>query len=255
MRQRTSLFTVAERIQGDVPWGSILDAGTGIKSVQWISGLRSSRWTAVSADADHLTSVRSAVATSMRPQDRLILGNWYDPALLSGDVYETVIADYVVGAIEGYAPYYQESFFARLRPLIGRRLFVFGVDPYIFGAGNDDTGQAVKQIGRLRDACALLAGVVPYREFPAEWVVDRLQQSGLRLIFADRFPTVYDQHWIRGQVSDCRALIARIPDPALAASLEGNAAALEGRALALCSRLGGLEHGHEYVIVAEALSG
>ena len=251
MQQRTSLYAIAERINGDVPWGSVLDAGTGIQSARWIAGLATSRWTAVSADPEHLADVRSAVGVAMRPQDRLIAGNWADPALLSGDVHDTVLADYLLGAIEGYAPYFQAGIFARLRPLVGRRLFVLGVDPYIIGEATDEAGRLVKEIGRFRDACALLAGVLPYREYPAEWVVDRLQQAGFRLIYADRFPTSYDSDWIGRQFGDCRRLMRRVANGRLADALAAGAETLQTREADFCRSHGGLRHGNEYVIAAE----
>jgi len=251
MHQRTSLYAIAERVQGDMAWGAVLDAGTGVQSARWIAGLATSRWTAVSADPEHLAEVRSAVGAAMRPQDRLIAGNWTDPALLSGDVHDVVIADYLLGAIEGYAPYFQAGLFARLRPLVGRRLFVIGVDPYIFAEAEDDAGRLVKEIGRFRDACALLAGVLPYREFPAEWVVDRLRQAGYRLIYADRFPTGYDSDWIDRQFKDCRHLIQRVENKRLVEALVAAAATLHERAVDICGSRGGLKHGHEYVIAAE----
>lgn len=251
MAQRTSLFSIAERIQGSRPWGAILDAGTGVRSATWLSRLPSARLTLVSADPAHLAEVKGVLAGATRAQDRMVCGNWSDPGLLAGEVYDTVIADYLLGAVEGYAPYRQEGLFARLRPLVGGRLYVLGVDPYILGPADGEAGRLVQEIGRLRDAAALLAGVVPYREFPAEWVVDRLQQAGMRLIFADRFVTSYDATWIARQIADCRTLAGRLADAPVAGALAAQAISLERQALAACARDGGLRHGHEYVIVAE----
>ena len=51
-----------------------------------------------------------------------MLGNWVDPNLLKGAQYDTVLADYLLGAIEGFAPYYQPYLFKRLRPLTRKML-------------------------------------------------------------------------------------------------------------------------------------
>ncbi|GLK82282.1 hypothetical protein GCM10017653_03510 [Ancylobacter defluvii] len=248
--RKLDMFGIIEHVQGDLPWGSVLDAGTGVRSARWISGLPSSRWTAVSADPDHLRLAEEASAAERRPQDRLVLGNWQDPALLTGESHDTVLAEYLLGAVESYAPYFQNDLFARLRPLVRGRLYVVGVDPYVIGPANDETGALVQAIGRLRDACALLAGVTPYREYPAEWVMQRLEQAGLRISFARRFPNFYDRQWVERQLEDSRQLTGWIGDPAMAGALAGRIDRLRARAYELLARLGGLSHGHDYVIAA-----
>jgi len=100
----------------------VLDAGTGTQSARWIAGLTSTRWTAVSADAGHLAETRDAVSSKIRAVDRLIVGNWSDANFLANDVFDTVLAEYLLGAIEGYAPYFQYQLFARLRPHVGLRI-------------------------------------------------------------------------------------------------------------------------------------
>ncbi|WP_211882615.1 hypothetical protein [Plastoroseomonas hellenica] len=245
------LFGVIERLQGGMPWGSVLDAGTGARSAGWVSGLPSLRWTGVSADPDLLAKTRAAVAHQMRAGDRLIAGNWADPALLAGEAHDTVIAEYLLGALEAHAPYFQENLFLRLRPLVRRRLYVIGLDPYVAGRPGDAAGRLVQEIGRFRDACHLLAGETPYREYPAEWVADRLAGAGLRIRFAQRFPNHYDMRWVELQIATASALIARTADAALAKALAGQAAELRRHAQLLCDQEGGLVHGHDYLIAAE----
>ncbi|MGX9962915.1 hypothetical protein ACVFYP_06305 [Roseomonas sp. F4] len=245
------LFGVLERLQGDLPWGAVLDAGTGPNSARWIGGLPTTRWTAVSADPAQLAETRAALGGAIRPQDRLVAGNWADPALLAGEVHDTVLAEYLVGAVESYAPFFQDSLFVRLRPLVGRRIYVIGLDPYVTGRPADAAGRMVQALGRFRDGCHLLTGETPYREYPAEWVLRQLEQAGLRVIAARRFPNRYDLRWVELQCATAEALIRRIPDRALARALTGQAATLRRRAAALCDREGGLVSGHDYVIAAE----
>lgn len=159
----------------------------------------------LSADAGHLTETRDAVRSKIRAVDRLIVGNWSDANFLSNEVFDTVVAEYLLGAIEGYAPYFQYQLFARLRPHVGRTLYVIGVDPYLTGRCDSAAGEIVQSVGRFRDACAVLAGVNHYREYPAEWVMDRLQQVGLRILFSRRFPSTYDLGWIDRQLADSLA--------------------------------------------------
>ena len=250
--KRLTHFDVVEHLQGGSPWGSVLDAGTGIQSARWMSGLSSASWTAVSADADHLAATRDAVAAAMRPQDRLVQGNWRDERLLEGEQFDTVFAEYLLGAIEGYAPYFQGSLFSRLRPMVRGRIYVIGIDPYVTGPADSDGADMVQKIGRFRDGCALLAGVTPYREFPAEWVLEQLARVGLRVVFARRFPNIYDMRWVDRQFRDVELLIEPMADRDLARALAAQAMLLRSKADELCARQGGLPHGHDYVIAAEA---
>lgn len=246
-----TLFSVIERLQAGTPWGSVLDAGTGAKSARWMAGLDTERWTAVSADPAHLAETRRALRAAIRPQDRLVAGNWADLSLLAGEAHDVVLAEYLLGAVEAYAPCFQESLFRRLRPLVRGRLYVLGLDPYVTGRPADADGRLVQEIGRFRDGCHLLAGETAYREYPAEWVMDRLEEAGLRVVFARRFPNRYPMAWVDLQLATSRALIGRLPDPSLAGALLEQGERLRRRAAAAIQREGCLAHGADYVIAAE----
>jgi hypothetical protein len=169
-----SLVDHVEALQGDVPWGRFLDAGTGVNSSLWSTGLVTEAWTGVTAAPGHAEQVRTTVGERLRPQDRLLLGNWTDPTLLADEVHDTVLADYLIGAVEGFAPYFQQSLLRRLRSVTGRRLYVVGLDPYVVGPAETDEARMVREIGRLRDAVLMLADETPYREYPAEWTLNAL---------------------------------------------------------------------------------
>jgi hypothetical protein len=102
----STLFRHIETLQGRRPWGSMLDAGTGSGSIRWIQSLATERWTAVTGAEGHARQVADQAAAQRRPGDRILLGNWADPALLAGEAYDTVLADYLLGAIDGFAPYF-----------------------------------------------------------------------------------------------------------------------------------------------------
>ena len=55
------LFRYIEELQGDRPWGSFLDAGTGTNSGRWVASLPTERWTAVTGAQGHAIQVRDAV--------------------------------------------------------------------------------------------------------------------------------------------------------------------------------------------------
>src|SRR6185437_2407346 len=156
----SALFRCTETLHGDRPWGSLLDAGTGVKSLEWILTLPTERWTAVTADRRMAGETRDALSSQMRPQDRLLVGNWVDDSLLTGETFDTILVDYLVGAIEGFAPYWQGRVFERLRPLVaeGGRLYVIGLEPYVQFEPTTESGRVIWEIGRVRDACLLIAG-------------------------------------------------------------------------------------------------
>ncbi len=94
-------------IHGNNPWGKILDAGTGINSLSWISQLKSESWTAVTCAINMKADIQQIISARQRPQDRLLLGNWADSDFMVNERFDTVIADYLLGAVDGFVPYWQ----------------------------------------------------------------------------------------------------------------------------------------------------
>lgn len=246
-----SLYAEVARLQNGLPWGRFLDAGTGRASISWLLSQDTEAWTAVTGAPAMLANVQAATEGRLRAQDRLLLGNWMDADLLRGERYDTVLADYLLGAIEGFAPYWQDRLFERLRPLVKGRLYVIGLEPYVTTFPDDPAGAAVTEIGRLRDACLLLAGESPYREYPLEWVLRQLRTAGFRALDVQRYPIRYGARFIDSQLDMCAQRLGRIQDRQLALSLMEHVQTLRAQAHALCRQEQGLRHGHDYLILAE----
>lgn len=252
--QPSALFRHIEALQGDRPWGAVLDAGTGTNSIQWVTSIETERWVAVSGAVAHAAQVRNVAEPVRRLQDRIIVGNWADPRLLAGERFDTVLADYLIGAIEGFAPYFQERMFARLRKVTAGRLYLVGLEPYVSHDPGTEPGRIVWEIGRYRDACLMLSGERPYREFPMEWVQERLTASGWRVIDVHRFPIRYGARFVNSQIDMCLRRLETMPDRSLAAALRVQGEGIRERALMAVARLDGLRHGIDYAITAEPLS-
>lgn len=252
-RQPSALFRHIEALQGDRPWGALLDAGTGTNSIGWVTSIPTERWVAVSGAVAHAAQVRDVAEPVRRPQDRIIVGNWADPTLLAGERFDTVLADYLIGAIEGFAPYFQERMFARLHGVTAGRLYLVGLEPYVSQDPGTEAGRIIWEIGRYRDACLLLSAERPYREFPLEWVVERLETNGWRVIDIARFPIRYGARFVNSQIDMCLRRLESMPDRTLAAALETQGERLRERALAVDARLDGLHHGFDYTIAAEPI--
>ena len=246
-----SLYDVVSRMQGDLPWGSVLDAGTGRGSMAWLLGLETTQWTAITGAQNMATQVERQVGNRLRAQDRIVVGNWMDAELLNGEAYDTVLADYLVGAMDGFAPYWQDRIFGRLRPLVGKRLYIIGLEPYVPYFPSSPAGKLVCEIGRLRDACLLLAGERPYREYPMDWILRHLRQAGFRVQDAQRYGIRYGERFINSQLDMCNQRLARLTDRSVAIAMSAHVEQLRKRALAFAAAEGGLRYGHDYVISAE----
>lgn len=247
----SALFSYIEKLQGGAGFGSVLDAGTGTHSIQWLISQQTASWTAVTGASAHARQVRQVLDGRERAGDRLLVGNWADPDLLAGECFDTVLADYLLGAVEGFSPYFQENLFARLRPLTRHRLYLTGVEPYVLFNPNTQAGELVWQLGRLRDACLLLTGEQPYREYPLDWVLEQLRRSGFRPIAARKFPIRYKSGFVEGQVNICLHRLEALNDRRLADALRQHADALRARVHAFIEAHGALPHGFDYVIAAE----
>lgn len=244
----SALFRHVEELHAGFGWGGLLDAGTGVNSALWGMSLRTERWVGVTGAEGHARQVLERVGGRFRPRDRLLVGNWYDPGLLEGEVFETVLADYLLGAVEGFAPYFQSQLFRRLRPHVGRRLYVIGLEPYVVGDAPTRAARVVREIGRLRDTCLLLADEMPYREYPAEWAVASLRESGFLITDFRRFPNRYREKWVNSQLDMAVRRLPSLTDRQLAGSIGSTIESLRARAIAVCREENGLRCGADYVI-------
>ena len=250
MRGSASLSYI-EELQGETPFGRVLDAGTGTRSLRWLMTLNTSSITAVTGAPAMAAEVQGRLGDWQRPQDRLLVGNWADPDLLAGEQFDTVVADHLLGAIEGFAPYFQTALFGRLRPLTVKRLYVTGMEPYVIQRPREEAGTLIWEIGRFRDACLILSGAQPYREFPLDWVLAQLRRSGFRPIAARKISTSYRAEFVNGQIDLCRPRLERMPDQTLGRSLIAHGEALRSRALAYIESHGSLSQAVHHVVAAD----
>ena len=244
-----ALFKHIEHIQDGKPWGRVLDAGTGSASLRWITGLDTISWTAITADPQRARKIENEFSDSYREGDRVLAGNWSDPALLEGETFDVVLADYLIGSMDRFSPYFQYRFLRRLRPHVATRLYLVGLEP-CHGAGDDAGGRLVMEITNLRDACILHAGHRCHREYPADWVIDRLESSGFAVEEEKRFPIIYGTRFINEQLDVCRRKLEFIENQDLVSGLRSRIDRLREKALAFYGVHRGIRFGYDYVISA-----
>jgi hypothetical protein len=235
MRRADTLFQWFERVNGP-EWGDVLDAGTGDHSLGWVASLPARSVTAVTVEAWRMAGLRETA-----PGARVLLGEWTDPALLYGESFDQVLVDYVVGAIDGHAPYFQYAFLERLRPHVRKRLYLVGLEP------QPRDGSVLDEVCRVRDACILLAGHRTYREYPRSIVVRWLERAGFRVLDAQDFPNRIGARFVNGQLDVADRKTKFFRDPALALAMSATIADVRERALAQ----GETTWGADYVIAAE----
>ncbi|MEM1145606.1 MAG: class I SAM-dependent methyltransferase [Pseudomonadota bacterium] len=244
------LFKAIETLHGDAPWGHVLDAGTGAHSLTWVQSLPTDRWTAVTAQRLFVEEARSALPSTPRKQDRIVFGNWANGELLVGETFDTIILDYLIGAVDAFAPYFQESLMSLLASRLTGSLYVIGLEPYVPLVEQDEVGQFIGDLGRMRDACQLLARDRPYREFPSTWVQAQLLRAGLRVSGAKYFPIRYGRKFLENQLSICANRVDTFADPELARAMSNRIFAMREQGNALIDQHGSLRYGKNYVLRA-----
>eukprot|EP01012_Entosiphon_sulcatum_P006862 TRINITY_DN13343_c0_g1_i2.p1 TRINITY_DN13343_c0_g1~~TRINITY_DN13343_c0_g1_i2.p1 ORF type:complete len:204 (+),score=29.10 TRINITY_DN13343_c0_g1_i2:439-1050(+) len=145
-----------------------------------------------------------------REGDSVVIGKWSDPSFLQDNVYDVVVADYLLGAVEGFDPYFQDQMLPRLKKQMkpGSRLFFVGLEPHPASSPTKQ-GQVIIDIARTRDACCLLAGKRPYREYPMEWVVSHLKAAGFVVTAVKMVPIRQSHDFVSRQLRVARRFLEK----------------------------------------------
>lgn len=68
--------------------------------------------------------IESASGLNMRPQDEVLVGNWMDDEFCANlGKFDTILADYLIGAVDGFSPYAQDVILKRWGHLIKESQF------------------------------------------------------------------------------------------------------------------------------------
>ena len=285
------------RYDGCRHWKSLatMDAGTGSHSLRWMASIlhrehllannhgasspkvSMDSFTAITADENMRRRVYDeAKELSIEDKGDVIIGNWKEGVgkdghiefgsssddeskklLLEGQQFDTILADYLVGAIDGFSPYFQDLIFNRLVPHLaeGGRLYVIGLQPLPDSV--DGPANVMCKIRRVRDACILLANHRCYREYPIDWIERHLERAGLNVIQTRTYPIRYDHATMVRQINVGRSKLKLFPSKGMAVEMGKVLDDLEKESLEVTSKQesGRVTLGFDYVVVAERPAG
>ncbi|KAL7531846.1 hypothetical protein ACHAXR_007660 [Thalassiosira sp. AJA248-18] len=272
-------------------FGNFLDAGTGSHSLRWIASiihrerllastnngassapnLSMKSFTAITADENMRKRVFDQ-AKELGVEDRgdVIIGNWKEgvkvddngglefdsdsstKALLEGQTFDTILADYLVGAIDGFSPYFQDQIFQRLVHHLapGGRMYIIGLQPIPDSVAGD--ANVFCKITKIRDACILLANHRCYREYPLDWIERHVKKAGLKAE-SRTYPIRYDHQTMLRQINVGRSKLKLFPNKGIAKEMGKVLDDLEKESLEVTKRQdnGRITLGFDYVVVAE----
>lgn len=240
------IFKRVEELQGNRPWGRFLDAGTGWASLRWALGLDTEHLTAVTGSENRRQGLERDFSPQLRSGDRILRGNWVEDTFLKDEVFDTILVDYLVGALDRFAPYFQTRLFQRLKRHGRGRVYLVGLEPYPEPKAGETDGELLQQLTSLRDATILLAGDRPHREFPRWWVTDELRRAGFTILAEETFPIIYGREFINAELDVCRARLRDVPQP-LRKTLDQYEKSLRARLLDSQP----IRWGSDYLVVAE----
>ncbi len=105
-------------------------------------------------------------------------------------------------------------------------------------------------IYKFRDACILLCGDRPYREYPLSWTVQALKTSGFEVKGVGMFETNISKGFLLTQIRVAERKVKRIRDQSLAKVMQTEVSKF--RTL-VENETWDIEFGNDYVVVADLM--
>lgn len=158
----------------------------------------------------------------MRQCDNILVGNWMDEKFCSSlGKFDTILADYLIGAVDGFSPYSQDLIISKLRDHLTPtgRLYLVGMNPIPDQA--TPPADIVTELRRARDACIILADHRPYREFPLDWVTRHMERSGFRIVRSKSFTILHSLDSMTRQLRVAQSKLPYMRDPGLRQGMQG----------------------------------
>jgi hypothetical protein len=198
--------TLFQSIQGYIH-GRVLDSGTGTSSMSFLHHLQSN---------GNITSITGITASQsmyekVQSLGTVIKGNWADEGLLQGQVFDTVLVDYLVGSMEAFAPYTQSKIFTRLgrHVDVGGAMLVLGWEP-MPDSSSTKGEELLLEVIATQNACIHLGKGKTYREYPRHVIEEYLVSSGWNVVQRQSFPIVYGPRKLHRLLNSCDFYLERV---------------------------------------------
>jgi SAM-dependent methyltransferase len=177
-------------------WGDVLDAGTGFASMQWLQGVGAKSVTGITASGSNAERLNKVCGVSCQ----VIVGDWADPDTLKDRKFDTVLAEYLLGAVDSTL---MLNVFTTLKMHMKDEgiLIIVGTEPLNDSAIISEEEHMLARVTKVRDASLALSGKRAIKQFPLSFYLKLLEQSGLEVIDITLFPVVYGDPWISSQLS------------------------------------------------------
>ena len=204
----------------------------------------------------------------------LLVGNWFSDEngtrpltqhpVYTAQKFDTVLAEYLLGALEHFAAFTEQKLMDLLVSSVkddglllfcGRIPFAYP-GPEGYRSKYSKSRQLVLDAERVRDAAMLLSHQRAYREFPAWWVKEALQQRGLEIAHEEFYSTKVDLDYVTQQLKWATREARKVAAASLSAELLAHIKRLQAAADADAELIRGLRFdGHSsHCIVAEVSS-
>ena len=167
--------------------------------------------------------------------------------------FDTILADYLIGAVDGFSPYQQDVIVSKLSEHLNPdgRLYVIGMNPIPDHAAAP--ADVIAEVRRVRDSCIMLAGHRPYREFPLDWMTRHLERSNFEVVNTKNFTILHSEESILRQLKVGQSKLPLFPNPKLREGLETYIGELGERvkSAARSTATGRIPLSFDYVIAAK----
>lgn len=167
--------------------------------------------------------------------------------------FDTILADYLIGAVDGFSPYQQDVIVSKLSEHLNPdgRLYVIGMNPIPDQAAAP--ADVITEVRRVRDSCIMLSGHRPYREFPLDWMTRHLEISNFEVVNTKNFTILHSEESILRQLKVGQSKLPLFPNPKLREGLETYIGELGERvkSAARSTATGRIPLSFDYVIAAK----
>ena len=232
------------------PFGSVLDTRTEEHSLQRLLSTQTQSITAIKGDPYRKKGLEFSYKEKLRTEDRILHGNWKHDDLLNRECFDIVVAGYLLGAIDGFAPYFKMELFGRLKRYMKDKIYIIGLEPYL-NLVNSKGDLLMLGLSRLGDACIILSKHRSCREYLMKWMKQNLQYHSLQITQQQKLPIFYDRQFVHDSLQFCREGVIFLPLSLLKRSLFEEIANVKTKLYSLLKIYSFISFGFDYVIEAK----